>query len=85
MTDEQLKQMREKGMFFDSTPTFYGGFFLKITEPSVGYRCRPSTIRSAGSAGVELRSEVRCRIRYVLVLSGENTRTILGIDISQFA
>lgn len=35
VTDGQLEQMREKGMFFDLTPTFYGGFFLKITEPSI--------------------------------------------------
>ncbi|MGA2429093.1 MAG: amidohydrolase family protein [Candidatus Acidiferrum sp.] len=34
-TDEQLKQMRDKGIFLDLTPTFYGGFFLKITEPSI--------------------------------------------------
>src|ERR1051326_5533009 len=35
VTDEQLKQMRGKGIFFDLTPTFYGGFFLKIQEPSI--------------------------------------------------
>jgi len=35
VTDEQLAQMRQKGVFFDLTPTFYGGFFLKITEPSI--------------------------------------------------
>ena len=34
-TDGQLQQMREKGIFFDLTPTFYGGFFLKIQEPSI--------------------------------------------------
>ena len=34
-TDEQLKQMRDKGIFFDFTPTAYGGFFTKITEPSI--------------------------------------------------
>jgi imidazolonepropionase-like amidohydrolase len=34
-TDEQLKQMRDKRIFFDLTPTFYGGFFLKIQEPSI--------------------------------------------------
>jgi imidazolonepropionase-like amidohydrolase len=34
-TDEQLKQMRDKGMFLVLTPTFYGGFFRKITEPSI--------------------------------------------------
>jgi imidazolonepropionase-like amidohydrolase len=34
-TDEQLKLMREKGIFLDLTPTWYGDFFLKITEPSI--------------------------------------------------
>jgi imidazolonepropionase-like amidohydrolase len=34
-TGEQLKQMRDKGIFFDLTPTSYGGFFLKIQEPSI--------------------------------------------------
>jgi imidazolonepropionase-like amidohydrolase len=35
VTDEQLKQMRDKGMFFDLTPTFYGGFFTKILDVSI--------------------------------------------------
>jgi imidazolonepropionase-like amidohydrolase len=35
VTDEQLSQMKEKGIFFDLTPTFYDGFFLKITEPGI--------------------------------------------------
>ncbi len=34
-TDEQLKQMRDKGIFFDLTPTAYNHFLLKIMEPSV--------------------------------------------------
>src|ERR1700730_13903267 len=34
-TDGQLKQMRDKGIFFDLTPTSYGGFFLKIQEPRI--------------------------------------------------
>jgi len=34
-TDAQLAQMRTKGIFFDLTPTFYGGFFLKIEEPGI--------------------------------------------------
>lgn len=34
-TDEQLTQMRNKGIFLVLTPTFYNGFFLKITEPSI--------------------------------------------------
>jgi imidazolonepropionase-like amidohydrolase len=35
ITDEQLRQMRDKGIFLDLTPTFYDGFLLKITEPSI--------------------------------------------------
>src|SRR5262249_16909808 len=32
VTDEQLKQMRAKGMFFDFTPTSYGDFFTKVVQ-----------------------------------------------------
>jgi imidazolonepropionase-like amidohydrolase len=35
VTDQQLRQMHDKGMFIDLTPTFYGGFYLKIAEPSI--------------------------------------------------
>lgn len=35
VTDEQLKAMRDKGIFLDITPTFWSGFFTKITEPSI--------------------------------------------------
>jgi imidazolonepropionase-like amidohydrolase len=34
-TDEQLKMMRDKGIFFDITPTNWSGFFSKIMEPSI--------------------------------------------------
>jgi len=34
-TDEQLKQMRDKGIFLDLTPTAYNHFLLKIMEPSI--------------------------------------------------
>ena len=34
-TDEQLRQMRAKGIFLDLTPTFYDGFILNIAEPSI--------------------------------------------------
>lgn len=34
-SDEQLKQMRDKGIFLDLTPTAYNHFLLKIMEPSV--------------------------------------------------
>jgi len=35
VTDEQLKLMRDKSIFLDLTPTAYGDFFRKITEPVV--------------------------------------------------
>jgi imidazolonepropionase-like amidohydrolase len=35
ITDEQLKQMRDKGMFFDFTPTSYGHFFTKVFEATI--------------------------------------------------
>jgi imidazolonepropionase-like amidohydrolase len=35
VTDEQLRQIRDKGMFIDLTPTFYDGFLLKIAEPTI--------------------------------------------------
>jgi imidazolonepropionase-like amidohydrolase len=35
VTDEQLKQMRDKGMFFDFTPTFYGDFYTKMSEGTI--------------------------------------------------
>jgi imidazolonepropionase-like amidohydrolase len=35
VTDEQLKAMHAKGIFFDLTPTFYDGFWTKIHETSL--------------------------------------------------
>jgi imidazolonepropionase-like amidohydrolase len=42
-TDAQLKQMRDKGMFFDFTPTSYGDFFTKIFEGTIAmsFKLRP--------------------------------------------
>jgi imidazolonepropionase-like amidohydrolase len=34
-TDEQLRQMRDKGIFLDLTPTFYDGGYLKLAEPVI--------------------------------------------------
>ncbi len=35
VTDEQLKQMRDRGIYLDLTPTFYGGGYLKFAEPVI--------------------------------------------------
>jgi imidazolonepropionase-like amidohydrolase len=34
-TDEQLRQMRDKGIFLDLTPTFYDDGYLRIAQPSI--------------------------------------------------
>ena len=46
VTDEQLKQMRDKGMFFDFTPTAYGDFFTQIFEETIAMslRLRPERL-----------------------------------------
>jgi imidazolonepropionase-like amidohydrolase len=35
VTDDQLKQMRDKGIFLDLTPTFYGDFYTKMSEGTI--------------------------------------------------
>jgi hypothetical protein len=35
VTDEQLKTMRDKGIFLDLTPTFYGDFYTKMLEAAI--------------------------------------------------
>jgi len=56
VTDEQLRQMRDKGTFLILTPTFYDGFFLKITEPSI--------VMSPAVHAAEVSSAARGRTRY---------------------
>jgi imidazolonepropionase-like amidohydrolase len=34
-TDQQLRQMRDKGIYLDLTPTFYDGGYLKLAEPVI--------------------------------------------------
>ena len=43
-TDQQLGQMRDKGIYLDLTPTFYGGGYLRFAEPVI-------VISPAASAG----------------------------------
>jgi imidazolonepropionase-like amidohydrolase len=56
VTDEQLKQMRDKGIFLDLTPTFYGSFFMKITEPSI--------VMSPAFRAANAESDARAQKRY---------------------
>ena len=50
VTDEQLKTMRNKGIFLDLTPTFYGGFLPKILDASI---VMSPAFRSEYTSGIE--------------------------------
>jgi imidazolonepropionase-like amidohydrolase len=56
ITDEQLARMREKGIFFDLTPTFYGGRLTRIAEASI--------VMSAEQRASRAGSDERSRKRY---------------------
>lgn len=56
VTDDELRQMRDKGIFFTLTTTFYGNFLTKIMEPSI--------VMSATSRADNASSDVRLRERY---------------------
>jgi imidazolonepropionase-like amidohydrolase len=59
ITDQQLKLMRDKGIFFDITPTFWSGFYSKITEFSV---VRPPSSSANLAASAERRTKFVQRV-----------------------
>lgn len=50
VTDEQLKQMRDKGMFLDLTPTSYGDFFTRLFEANIVETLRLRPVRWGSDA-----------------------------------
>jgi imidazolonepropionase-like amidohydrolase len=56
VTDEQLKQMRNKGMFFDFTPTSYGDFFTKVVQAIIA----ESLTKRAERLHIDERDRQRC-------------------------
>jgi imidazolonepropionase-like amidohydrolase len=57
VTDEQLKLMREKGIFFDLTPTFYGGFLPEIFSATI---VMSPAFRSEYAGGVQHEAGPKC-------------------------
>src|SRR6478672_6915301 len=51
VTDAQLKQMRDKGMFFDLTPTSYDGFLRKASEQLVLFTAASRAAFASAEAG----------------------------------
>ncbi|HEY6925049.1 MAG TPA: amidohydrolase family protein, partial [Steroidobacteraceae bacterium] len=56
ITEEQLKLMRDKGIFFDLTPTSYGDFFTKIFQGTIA--------ESLALRAARLEADARDRQRY---------------------
>ncbi|HEY2680321.1 MAG TPA: amidohydrolase family protein [Candidatus Udaeobacter sp.] len=56
VTDEQLKQMRDKGIFFDFTPTSYGDFFTRAVQGIIA--------ESLAMRAERLKADERNRQRY---------------------
>src|SRR5881275_2538381 len=50
-TDAQLKQMRDKGIFFDLTPTSYDGFLRKASEQLVLFSAASRAAFASADAG----------------------------------
>jgi len=64
VTDEQLKMMRDKGIFLDLTPTWYDGLDTKIHEASI---VMSPAVRSALIAGDDrARERAAARVQRVL-------------------
>src|ERR1700733_6877743 len=78
-TNEQLRQMRDKGIFLDLTPTSYGGFFLKIMEPSI---VMSSAMHAEEAASVGRRNERYAQLVQRVLKSG--VKFAAGSDMCWF-
>jgi transcriptional regulator with XRE-family HTH domain len=78
-TDQQLQQMHDKGVFFDLTPTFYGGGYLKIAEPMIVI---PPAIRAERAKSAERRKQEYDQLVQRVLKSGVKFST--GSDMCWF-
>jgi imidazolonepropionase-like amidohydrolase len=79
VTNDQLKMMRDKGIFFDITPTFWSGFYMKITEPSIVF---PPAINAQLAAADERRSKMAADLVQRILKSG--VKFAAGSDMGFF-
>lgn len=79
VTGNQLNQMRAKGIFFVLTPTFYGGFYLKIAEPSI---VMSPDSRAARARSAERRNQEYGRLVQRVLTSG--VKFAAGSDMCWF-
>ena len=79
VTDEQLKIMRDKGIFIDITPTFWNGFFTRIAESTIVM----SPALKAGLAASDARREQRV-INFIRRISKSGVKFAAGSDMCWF-
>jgi imidazolonepropionase-like amidohydrolase len=79
VADEQLTMMRDKGIFFDITPTFWGGFFTRITQPSI---VMSPTLKSKLAASDDLRRQKVAAFTQRILKSG--VKFTAGSDMCWF-
>jgi imidazolonepropionase-like amidohydrolase len=78
VTDEQLRTMRDKGIFLDLTPTFYDGFWSKIHETITV----SAALRAADAAGDERRRQRAAALVQRVMKSG--VKLAAGSDMCWF-
>ena len=78
VTDQQLKQMRDKGIFLDITPMWYGGLYSKIHEVIT-----MSSAARAGQAADDERSRQR-GVEFVRRVSRSGVKFAAGSDMCWF-
>ena len=78
-TDEQLRTMRDKGIFLVLTPTFYNGFYLRITEPSI---VMSSAVHAEETASIGHRNERYAQLVQRVLKSG--VKFAAGSDMCWF-
>jgi imidazolonepropionase-like amidohydrolase len=78
VTDQQLKQMRDKGIFLDITPMWYGGLYSKIHEVIA-----MSSAARAGQAADDERSRQR-GVEFVRRVSRSGVKFAAGSDMCWF-
>jgi imidazolonepropionase-like amidohydrolase len=79
VTDNQLSQMRDKGIFFVLTPTFYGGFYLKVAERTI---VMSPEFRAARAKSAERRDQNYGRLVQRVLRSG--VKFAAGSDMCWF-
>jgi imidazolonepropionase-like amidohydrolase len=79
VTDDQLKTMRDKGIFFGLTPTFFNGFLARVMEAEI-VMSPPLKARMAGLAQQRLAGDVS----FIQRILKSGVKVAVGSDMCWF-